>query len=1117
MSNTFFASAFRRFVLGAGLMVTIGFGAMVHSAESILDNVNLALDSKLRQSSQAFEGEPARAIDGNTDGDYLNGHSVTHTEKERNAWWEADLGRERPVSMVAFYNRTDCCEERLDDVEVILYAHDRKVVARQTVRRAQRVNLVPLRGRAQFVRLQLRGENYLSLAEVQIFGVQARDSRMKFRWSADKVEPGNLDNLLLSMLGSIEPTDLTPDPDSLDGSDRDTQSFERLRSGSDADRAAAAIRLGSISGATARTLPALLEALNDSSLSVQHAAVLALIEQTNHQTFKLVPPVLAELLHDPDRSVKIAAGKRLTGASASGDPAAKRSGSGSKARVASRSVDERKDVSAGGNPAGEQNPGKLIGLDKSQQEKHRQGLPKSEAEQTVDIPKYRTVRIRNITSNPLTLTLTHWTVAAEVYPVEPPLIVRSEPQHGSWADCCPPFIDRSQARSWELRKHQSVLLDLAPGRWLFWVSFGVPRPGRAWPLEVSLLADDPQTVREIGLTGDANSGPGREDSTGRSEFMGDTVVAKELRAVKQGKLLSPYNLAPSVRCQGTTPGGRVTGPDVGVDETGRYSAVSWDSAVLNLAGFRQPFVIREVLERDGLELRVEAADAEGEYHPPGGPWSTPADDTKRRLRTYWREGGPAAGVSPTYRGTDTLSYRILGNELSLPKNRKAGFHSIYFGAIDELGLWDECRMDLNIVDNTSPRAAVIAEQTRLNPGRPDETRITTGRIDLPPQLPVDPVMGRTSACPFPVSGPVAMANLDAVNLAANRSAVWPDKSATCVWAPVDDGTMPPEGVAFEWKWPRLNFGSGNLYTSVAVPGIGDGGIGALIRTRAEMAAYNAFWSGLVPGVVPSVIWEAPDLACPPGSGPLVKPAPCSGGRFSVAAGVSDGFAKEVGAWDEIEVLIIPAQPRGDSDDDEKNGNSGGGSKGGAGGGGGQGDDGTPLHPEQQYAMWVYEAETGRYNSFGRKCRRQASARWGTPARLDEIKRQMSARASQRCSNGDEAACAGYDFVITGADEAEPPKNLCNKVAHYFRHEPPKGRPHCWGGGGSVYDFASPLICQAWKNDLKKFCDGDNAYRQQRGLPQNEGQSCRQLKHAECTTTPEGAPPPAPGAGSSCGQ
>ncbi|HXK55683.1 MAG TPA: hypothetical protein PLZ16_03475, partial [Gammaproteobacteria bacterium] len=118
MSNTFFASAFRRFVLGAGLMVTIGFGAMVHSAESILDNVNLALDSKLRQSSQAFEGEPARAIDGNTDGDYLNGHSVTHTEKERNAWWEADLGRERPVSMVAFYNRTDCCEERLDDVEV---------------------------------------------------------------------------------------------------------------------------------------------------------------------------------------------------------------------------------------------------------------------------------------------------------------------------------------------------------------------------------------------------------------------------------------------------------------------------------------------------------------------------------------------------------------------------------------------------------------------------------------------------------------------------------------------------------------------------------------------------------------------------------------------------------------------------------------------------------------------------------------------------------------------------------------------------------------------------------------------------------------------------------------
>ncbi len=67
------------------------------------------------------------------------------------------------------YNRADCCGERLNNVDVIVYNARRKVVERRSVAKARPVNMVQFNTHDRFVRLQLKGKNYLSLAEVMVF------------------------------------------------------------------------------------------------------------------------------------------------------------------------------------------------------------------------------------------------------------------------------------------------------------------------------------------------------------------------------------------------------------------------------------------------------------------------------------------------------------------------------------------------------------------------------------------------------------------------------------------------------------------------------------------------------------------------------------------------------------------------------------------------------------------------------------------------------------------------------------------------------------------------------------------------------------------------------------
>ncbi|MEU0969933.1 discoidin domain-containing protein [Streptomyces sp. NPDC005917] len=142
---------------------------------------NIARGKPTTQSSTAFDGSAARAADGNTDGTYTSG-SVSHTDNDRNAWWQVDLGSAQPIGGVNLWNRTDCCSERTTDYWVFVSdtPFDHSLSPEQQAARPgvwsshqpgtmDRPTRLPVTTPGRYVMIQLSGTNYLTLAEVQVF------------------------------------------------------------------------------------------------------------------------------------------------------------------------------------------------------------------------------------------------------------------------------------------------------------------------------------------------------------------------------------------------------------------------------------------------------------------------------------------------------------------------------------------------------------------------------------------------------------------------------------------------------------------------------------------------------------------------------------------------------------------------------------------------------------------------------------------------------------------------------------------------------------------------------------------------------------------------------------
>ena len=147
---------------------------------------NLALNKTTSQSSNAYgSNNGIKAVDGKTNGDYWD-DSVTHTANNPQEWWQVDLGDVYDIDTIRVYNRTDCCSERLSNFAVMVASEpfptqkdlskalpqstwSQKFSGTAGVKEEFRV-----KSSGRYVRIQLAGTNYLSLAEVEVFGTPAQ-------------------------------------------------------------------------------------------------------------------------------------------------------------------------------------------------------------------------------------------------------------------------------------------------------------------------------------------------------------------------------------------------------------------------------------------------------------------------------------------------------------------------------------------------------------------------------------------------------------------------------------------------------------------------------------------------------------------------------------------------------------------------------------------------------------------------------------------------------------------------------------------------------------------------------------------------------------------------------
>ena len=138
-------------------------------------DTNVALHQLTTQSS--FRNNSHKAIDGITHGDYFKaGAGTSHTDSEKNPWWMVDLGKEYLIDKINIFNRTDCCQDRLDNYRVAIsnnpgihepsYTHD----FHGSPDPKKTIDLSRHHAKGRYVRITLLGDNkrVLSLAEVQV-------------------------------------------------------------------------------------------------------------------------------------------------------------------------------------------------------------------------------------------------------------------------------------------------------------------------------------------------------------------------------------------------------------------------------------------------------------------------------------------------------------------------------------------------------------------------------------------------------------------------------------------------------------------------------------------------------------------------------------------------------------------------------------------------------------------------------------------------------------------------------------------------------------------------------------------------------------------------------------
>ncbi len=155
------------------------------SSALLSQTTNIALGKKARQSSDKYnQGAAANAVDGNKTGKWTfdSSNTITHTNDQKDPWWEVDLGATYDISKIEIWNRTDeCCWNRLQNFYIMVSENPiaaNSTTENQFIGGAHQFTTVKhpsmiLDGkkRGRYVRIFIPGENkVLSLTEVEVFG-----------------------------------------------------------------------------------------------------------------------------------------------------------------------------------------------------------------------------------------------------------------------------------------------------------------------------------------------------------------------------------------------------------------------------------------------------------------------------------------------------------------------------------------------------------------------------------------------------------------------------------------------------------------------------------------------------------------------------------------------------------------------------------------------------------------------------------------------------------------------------------------------------------------------------------------------------------------------------------
>jgi len=137
----------------------------------------------------AFDGQPSRAVDGNTNGNYGAG-SCTHTFAQKNPWWRVELKERSYIYEVHIFARTDAVENcghgkaktgpcALSDIQVYVgdkpyWYGDKPCNSPMSITKEAAINCKKKVGKYVFVKRS--GMTSLSLCEVKVIGIGVAQS-----------------------------------------------------------------------------------------------------------------------------------------------------------------------------------------------------------------------------------------------------------------------------------------------------------------------------------------------------------------------------------------------------------------------------------------------------------------------------------------------------------------------------------------------------------------------------------------------------------------------------------------------------------------------------------------------------------------------------------------------------------------------------------------------------------------------------------------------------------------------------------------------------------------------------------------------------------------------------